>query len=211
MAYQSLHASPIAPAWTPPRVDATLDVDVQPVGQAVGVLVVDRVGLVADVGRRERVAVRVRRAGLVLEVHLHLSGGGRRAASACWRCRCGSRRADRAGRCSAPSSVWVLTGSPALAGLAAVDQLEVAGGLGEADRCLLQVVVPVVDEVEDLRGVLGAVGAPRERLVRVPRARPRVAAERLREAEVERLQLVAPRVRRLGAAPLRASTGGCCR
>ena len=42
-----------------------------------GVLVVDGVGLVADVGRGERVAAGVRRARLVLQVHLHRAGGGR--------------------------------------------------------------------------------------------------------------------------------------
>ena len=71
MAYQSLQRLAhraglhVAEGRGPGRVDD------QPVGQAVGVLVVDGVGLVADVGRRERVAVGVRRARLVLQVHLH--------------------------------------------------------------------------------------------------------------------------------------------
>ena len=119
----------------------------------------------------------------------------------------------------APSSVWVSTASwPWPWPLWFL--LEVAGRLGEADRRLHQVVVPVVDEEEDLGGVLLAVDLPRERLVRVPGARVRVVAE-LHVLEVERRERVVPRAVLPAAPPRSGSPAGrrsrrsrcarCCR
>src|SRR5215217_319886 len=72
--------------------------------------------------------------------------------------------------------------------------MEVPSGPGEADRGSLDVVVPVVDEVEDLGRVLRTVDAPGVALVGVPRAGPGTAAEALGESQMERGEPVAPRV-----------------
>ena len=115
------------------------DVDHQSVGQAVGVLVVDRPGLVAGVGGRERVPVRVGGAGLVLQVHLHRRWGavGRGVHVGV---------VDVIGVGQAVGGVGAVHGLRvdrvvALALLGRVGGLEVAGRLGEADRGRLQVVV----------------------------------------------------------------------
>ena len=74
---QEVHRVPVAPGLThrtgldvAERGDA-VGVDDESVGQAVGVLVVDDVRLVAGVAGEERVLVRERGPGLVEQVHLH--------------------------------------------------------------------------------------------------------------------------------------------
>ena len=110
---QEVHGVPVAPRLAhragldvAQRRDA-VGVDDQAVGQAVGVLVVDDVGLVAAVGGDERV-LRRSGAGLVEQVHLH------------------PRRLPSGGVPMLALSMWSPSGRP-LVGVGAVERLAVDG------------------------------------------------------------------------------------
>ena len=133
------------------------------VGEAVRVLVPDRAGVVAavDVAEREDVRTGWSRTGT--------------SASAGWR--------RRAGVDMFALLMWSPSGPPSASGSGAVVGVlldgvvarEVAVGGVEADRRVGQVVVEHVGQVEGLHAVLLAVGVPRARVRRVPRAVDRVA------------------------------------
>ena len=177
-------------------------VDDQSVRQAVGVLVVDGVGLVAGVVGRERVAGGVRRAGLVLQVHLH---GRRRAVGR--RAHVGVVDVVAVGEAVVRGGAVHRLGLDRVVALALLVELVFSklpaasvNPIGLASRWSWN----RVDEVEDLGGVLLTVGLPRERLVRVPRA-----GEVLAEGHALDLEGDQPLVE--AAAPPRSRRPCCCR
>ena len=139
------------------RASSCRRVDDEPVREAVRVLVVDGERVVAAVDGRH--GCRASCPG---------SGPGTSASSAaCRRAACHVGVVDVVAVGQAAPSVFGAVvglrvhGVAALALAARVDVLEVAGGLGEADRRRGQVVVEGVDVEEDLRGVLAEVASAR--------------------------------------------------
>ena len=168
-------------------------VDDEPVGQAVGVLVVDDVGLVAAVrrrgtGPRPGTPCRARGTGTSASSAAMPSGGVSMLALSMW------LPSGRPPAVLAPSiaSAPARRSSPCRSSSRSKLPAASVKPIGAAQ----QVVVELVDEVEDLGGVLLAVGLPRERRVRVPRAGERggaAAADRGVEGLERESQLVLDR------------------